>query len=42
MGARLAFQMKLMASFETRAHPCDAGYGGMLGDPWIAWPAQVK
>lgn len=29
-------QRKLMAPFETRTHPCEAGYGGMLGEPWTA------
>ena len=25
-----------------RQQPCDAGYGGMLVDPWIATPLDVK
>src|SRR6185437_12587575 len=31
-----------MAAFDTRAQPCDAGYGGTDGFPWMATPSGVK
>jgi hypothetical protein len=27
-----------MAEFVTRAQPCDAGWAGMLPEPWMAMP----
>ena len=38
IGMRFSAQIMLMAPLLSRAQPCEAGYGGMLGDPWIAQP----
>lgn len=35
-GRMLFAQIQFIASSVTRTHPCDAGYGGTLPDPWIA------
>ncbi len=36
MGIALVSQIQLMAALERRTQPCDAGYGGIDGDPWNA------
>jgi hypothetical protein len=36
----LVVQIMSIAEVDTRTQPCDAGYPGMLDDPWTATPPR--